>query len=60
MTRNMKPFTTIAAVIFALVACMHILRLSFGWEVTVSGQLFRCGECSGSGDRGRAFGDALA
>lgn len=34
---NMKPFTTIAAVIFALVAFMHILRLFFGWEVTVSG-----------------------
>ena len=34
---NMKPFTTIAAAIFALVAFMHILRLFSGWEVTVSG-----------------------
>ena len=33
----MKPFTTVAAVIFALVACVHILRLFFGWDVTVSG-----------------------
>ena len=33
----MKPFTTIAAVIFALIAFMHILRLFLGWEVTVSG-----------------------
>ena len=33
----MKPFTTIAAVIFALVAFVHILRLFSGWEVTVSG-----------------------
>jgi hypothetical protein len=35
----MKPFTTIAAVIFAVIAFMHILRLSFGWEVTVSGMV---------------------
>lgn len=33
----MKPFTTIAAVIFALIALMHVLRLFLGWEVTVSG-----------------------
>ena len=33
----MKPFTTIAAVIFALVAFVHILRLFSGWEVTGSG-----------------------
>ncbi len=33
----MKPFTTIAAVIFALVALVHILRVFLGWEVTVSG-----------------------
>jgi hypothetical protein len=34
---NMKPFTAIAAVIFALIALVHILRLVLGWEVTVSG-----------------------
>ncbi len=33
----MKPFTAIAAVIFALVSIMHLLRLFLGWEVTVSG-----------------------
>jgi hypothetical protein len=33
----MKPFTTIAAVIFALVALVHMLRVFSGWEVTVSG-----------------------
>ncbi len=33
----MKPFTTIAAVIFAVIALVHILRLFLGWEVTVSG-----------------------
>ena len=33
----MKPFTTLAAVIFALVALLHLLRLFLGWEITVSG-----------------------
>jgi hypothetical protein len=33
----MKPFTTIAAVIFALVAVVHTLRMFLGWEVTVNG-----------------------
>jgi hypothetical protein len=33
----MKPFTTIAAVIFALVAIVHTLRMFLGWEVTVNG-----------------------
>lgn len=33
----MKPFTTIAAVIFAVVAVVHVVRLYFGWEVTVHG-----------------------
>ena len=33
----MKPFTTIAAAIFAVVAFVHVLRLFLGWEVTVGG-----------------------
>ncbi len=33
----MKPFTTIAAVILALVALLHLLRLFMYWEVTVNG-----------------------
>ena len=33
----MKPFTTIAVVIFALVAVVHLYRLIAGWEVIVSG-----------------------
>jgi hypothetical protein len=33
----MKPFTTIAAVVFALVAVVHLHRLFAGWEVLVSG-----------------------
>jgi hypothetical protein len=33
----MKPFSTIAAIIFALVALLHLLRLVYGWEVTFAG-----------------------
>jgi len=32
----MKPFTTIASVIFALIAIAHTLRLIFGWNVTIN------------------------
>lgn len=34
-----KPFTTIAVVIFALMALVHIFRLAFGWEVTIQGSV---------------------
>ena len=33
----MKPFTTIAVFVFALVALVQALRLVLGWEVTVNG-----------------------
>ncbi len=33
----MKPFTTIGAVVFALVAIAHLLRLIFNWVVTIDG-----------------------
>lgn len=33
----MKPFTTIAAVIFAIVCVAHVLRLCLGWSVLVNG-----------------------
>lgn len=33
----MRPFTTVAAVIFAIVAAVHVLRLFLGWEITVNG-----------------------
>jgi hypothetical protein len=33
----MKPFSTIATVIFAIVALLHLLRLVYGWEVTFAG-----------------------
>jgi hypothetical protein len=35
--RNTKPFTTIAIVLFALLAFLHLLRLLLGWEITVNG-----------------------
>jgi len=33
----MKPFTIIAAVVFALVALLHIVRRVEGWEIAVDG-----------------------
>ena len=33
----MKPFTTIAVVVFLLVALLQLLRVISGWEVTVNG-----------------------
>ncbi len=33
----MKPFTTIAIVIFSLVAVLHVLRLIFGWQTVIDG-----------------------
>ncbi len=35
----MKPFTSIAAVIFGLIAVAHILRLFGGWELTLNGMI---------------------
>jgi hypothetical protein len=32
-----KPFTLLAALIFAVVGLVHLLRLAFGWVVTVLG-----------------------
>lgn len=33
----MKPFTTVAVVIFSIVALLQLLRVALGWEVTVNG-----------------------
>ena len=33
----MKPFTTLAVALFALIAIAHLLRLFTGWEVIVGG-----------------------
>lgn len=35
----MKPFTTIASLVFTLAALAQVLRLALGWEVTVGGVL---------------------
>jgi hypothetical protein len=34
-----KPFTTIAVVLFALIAVLQLIRFLLGWEVTVNGAL---------------------
>ena len=33
----MKPFTTIAVVVFAVVALLQLTRMAMGWEVVVNG-----------------------
>jgi hypothetical protein len=33
----MKPFTTIAIVVFSLICLVHIVRLVFGLDITVGG-----------------------
>ena len=33
----MKPFSTVAAVVFALVAVIQLVRFVLGWEVVVNG-----------------------
>ena len=35
----MKLFTTIAVVIFSLMAVLHVLRLFFGWEAVINGMI---------------------
>ena len=35
----MKPFTTLAVVVFVLIALLQLLRVVLGWEVTVNGNL---------------------
>lgn len=32
-----KPFTLVAVLVFFVVAVVHLLRLVFGWEVTING-----------------------
>jgi hypothetical protein len=33
----MKPFTTVAVVVFALVALVQLLRVVLGWDVSING-----------------------
>ena len=32
-----KPFTSVAAFIFAVIALVHLLRLVYGWVVSIAG-----------------------
>lgn len=32
-----RPFTLLAVLIFAVVALVHLLRLAYGWAVTING-----------------------
>jgi hypothetical protein len=32
-----RPFTSLAAIIFAVVALVHLMRLTYGWVVTIVG-----------------------
>jgi len=33
----MKPFTTVAVVVFALVALVQLMRVVLGWDVSING-----------------------
>ena len=33
----MKPFTTVAVLVFSLIALVQLTRVAMGWEVTVNG-----------------------
>jgi hypothetical protein len=35
----MKPFTTLAVVVFSLVALLQLLRVLLGWDVMIAGVL---------------------
>ena len=35
----MKPFTTVAVVVFSLVALLQLLRVALAWAITVNGIL---------------------
>ncbi|HSD75344.1 MAG TPA: hypothetical protein VLB75_11280 [Steroidobacteraceae bacterium] len=35
----MKPATTVAAVLLLLIAVAHVLRLIYGWQLTVADRL---------------------
>ncbi len=39
----MKPFTTAAIVVFALVAGLHVTRIVLGWKVIVGEQVMALG-----------------
>jgi hypothetical protein len=38
---HLKPFTTVAVVLLALIAFTHLIRLLLDWEVTVNSTVVR-------------------
>ncbi len=40
---GLRPFTTIAVVVFALLALGHVLRVVFAWDVIVDGMIVPLG-----------------
>ncbi len=35
----MKPFTTIVIIVLSIIGFIHLLRLYFGWEVTINSMI---------------------
>ena len=33
----MRPFTTIVALLFAIICAAHVIRLCLGWDITLNG-----------------------
>ena len=42
----MKPFTTVAVVVFTLVAGLHVARLALGWKVIIGESVVAVGGTS--------------
>lgn len=42
----MKPVTTVAVVVFMLVACLHVARIALGWHVIIGDSVVAVGGTS--------------
>ena len=42
----MKPFTSVAVLVFTLVAIVQLLRVALGWDVSINGVIFPPGRAS--------------
>ena len=34
-----KPFTTIVVIVLSVIAFLHLIRLYFGWQITINGAI---------------------
>ena len=34
-----KPFTTIVVIVLSVIAFVHLIRLYFGWQITIGGAI---------------------